>query len=102
MDKPLKVALFVCATFNVFIDRGDLAVMTKLLRLITIMLALGLFLLVAVVPSSAQDQLATNDWERVQATGSIVFGTSADYPPFEFYDSNFQLDGFDIALAKEL
>ena len=37
-----------------------------------------------------------------QSAGKIVFGTSADYPPFESYDSNFQLDGFDIALAKEM
>lgn len=43
-----------------------------------------------------------DDWTRVQKAGKIVFGTSGDYPPFEFYSSNYQLDGFDIALAKEL
>lgn len=42
----------------------------------------------------------TDDWARVQAAGKIVVGVSADYPPFEFYDSNYQLDGFDIALFK--
>ena len=42
------------------------------------------------------------DWERVQQVGTIVFGTAADYPPFEFYNSNYELDGFDIALAKAL
>lgn len=76
--------------------------MTKLLRLFAFLLALGLLTVVAAVPSSAQQQLAENDWERVQATGALVFGTAADYPPFAFYDSNFQLDGFDIALAREL
>lgn len=45
---------------------------------------------------------ATEDWQRVQDAGKIVFGTAADYPPFEFYNSNFELDGFDIALAKEM
>ena len=43
-----------------------------------------------------------DDWARVQKAGQIVLGTSADYPPFEFYNSQFALDGFDIALAKAL
>ena len=43
-----------------------------------------------------------DDWSRVQDAGKIVFGTAADYPPFEFYNSNFELDGFDIALAKAI
>ncbi len=42
------------------------------------------------------------DWARVQAAGTLVFGTAADYPPFEFYNSNFELDGFDIALARAI
>lgn len=44
----------------------------------------------------------SGDWERIQQAGKLVIGTSADYPPFEFYDSNFELDGFDIALARAL
>ncbi|MFN3983555.1 MAG: ABC transporter substrate-binding protein, partial [Caldilinea sp.] len=44
----------------------------------------------------------TGDWQRVQSDGKIVFGTAADYPPFEFYNSNFELDGFDIALARAI
>jgi len=44
----------------------------------------------------------SQDWERVQQAGTIVFGTAANYPPFEFYNSNYELDGFDIALAKAL
>ncbi|HMT20925.1 MAG TPA: ABC transporter substrate-binding protein, partial [Promineifilum sp.] len=43
-----------------------------------------------------------DDWERVQQAGKLVIGTAADYPPFEFYNSNYELDGFDIALAKAL
>jgi polar amino acid transport system substrate-binding protein len=43
-----------------------------------------------------------SDWLRVQEAGVIVVGTSADYPPFEFYNSNFELDGFDIALMRAL
>jgi len=41
-------------------------------------------------------------WDHVQETGRIVFGTSADYAPFEYYDSNNQIVGFDPALAREL
>ena len=43
-----------------------------------------------------------DDWSRIQDAGKIVFGTAADYPPFEFYNSKFELDGFDIALAKAI
>ena len=43
-----------------------------------------------------------DDWARVQAAGKLVVGTSADYPPFEFYNSNYELDGFDIALIREI
>jgi ABC-type amino acid transport substrate-binding protein len=43
-----------------------------------------------------------SDWARIQRAGKIVVGTAADYEPFEFYASNYQLDGFDIALMQEL
>jgi ABC-type amino acid transport substrate-binding protein len=32
----------------------------------------------------------------------MVVGTAPNYPPFRFYDDNFQLDGFDIALMSEV
>lgn len=41
-------------------------------------------------------------WATVQEKGKIVVGTSADYPPFEFYDTRFKLDGFDIALMQAI
>jgi ABC-type amino acid transport substrate-binding protein len=41
-------------------------------------------------------------WDRIQSTGKIVFGTSADYKPFEYYDTNSYMDGFDIAIARNL
>jgi ABC-type amino acid transport substrate-binding protein len=43
-----------------------------------------------------------NAWERIQAAGKIVVGTSADYPPFEYYQDHLQIDGFDIALMDEI
>lgn len=75
---------------------------------------LGRFLMVAMAvvlvatpalanpPSAPMAQRSQDDWVRVQRAGKLVVGTSADYPPFEFYNSKFELDGFDIALAKEL
>lgn len=40
--------------------------------------------------------------ERVDSTGKIIVGTAGDYPPFEFYKEGRQLDGFDIALMKQI
>lgn len=45
---------------------------------------------------------ADESWQRVQAAGKIVVGTSADYPPFEFYVEGSQIDGYDIALMDEI
>ncbi|GIK73622.1 MAG: hypothetical protein BroJett021_26100 [Chloroflexota bacterium] len=49
-----------------------------------------------------QQQTPADHWQQVKETGTLVFGTAADYPPFEFYNSKFELDGFDIALAKAI
>ena len=56
------------------------------------------------VPSLTATVEAGGDgtWERIKAAGKIVVGTSADYPPFEYYVHGTQLDGFDIALMDEL
>lgn len=76
--------------------------MHRLKLTVPLLFAFVFALLVGSARVSAQAPDPTNDWQRVKATGKILFGTSADYPPFEYYDSNFQLDGFDIALAKEI
>ncbi len=55
--------------------------------------------------ATSAEQVTPNppgDWDRVQKAGKLVIGTAADYPPFEFYNSNYELDGFDVALAKAL
>lgn len=41
-------------------------------------------------------------WLRVQDAGKMIVGTSADYPPFEFYTADFEIDGFDAALIREI
>jgi polar amino acid transport system substrate-binding protein len=45
---------------------------------------------------------ADSSWERIRSSGNIKVGTSADYPPFEYYDSNYEIVGFDAALARQL
>ncbi|MBE2222075.1 MAG: transporter substrate-binding domain-containing protein [Anaerolineae bacterium] len=49
------------------------------------------------VPPIQQDP-----WARIQESGKIVVGTSADYPPFAFYNDAYQLDGFDVALMRAI
>ena len=41
-------------------------------------------------------------WMRIQSDGIMHVGISADYPPFEYYNSEFQLTGFDVALIQAI
>ena len=41
-------------------------------------------------------------WTRIQSNGRMHVGTAADYPPFEFYNRDGQIDGFDIALIRAI
>ena len=41
-------------------------------------------------------------WAGILQRGTILVGTSADYPPFEYYNDNYQLEGFDIALIQNI
>ncbi len=43
-----------------------------------------------------------NSWQRVKDAGVLRVATSADYPPFSFYNDDYQIDGFDAALIKEI
>jgi len=57
----------------------------------------------AVVPTKGQPAPAADDsWDKVKAAGKLVVGTSADYAPFESYNSTYQIAGFDIALIDEV
>ena len=51
-------------------------------------------------PATATDTppaASTDALQRIKSAGEIVVAVSADYPPFESYDANFKLTGFDIA-----
>jgi ABC-type amino acid transport substrate-binding protein/heat shock protein HslJ len=43
-----------------------------------------------------------NSWNQVRTSGRMVVGTSLDYPPFSFRNQQFQPDGFDVALIREI
>ena len=56
-----------------------------------------------VVPTKGGPASTSDDsWDKVKAAGKLVVGTSADYAPFESYNSNYQIAGFDIALIDEV
>jgi ABC-type amino acid transport substrate-binding protein/heat shock protein HslJ len=56
------------------------------------------------VPTRAAPTQAPQDssWQTVQQSGVLRVGTTADYPPFEYYNDKFALDGFDIALIQQI
>jgi ABC-type amino acid transport substrate-binding protein/heat shock protein HslJ len=41
-------------------------------------------------------------WARIEQAGVLRIGTAADYQPFEYYNDQRQIDGFDIALVKAM
>lgn len=59
-------------------------------------------------PEPVDDDLVPDEidevdvWQRIQESGVMQVGLSADYPPFEFYGSGFELSGFDVALMDEI
>lgn len=56
----------------------------------------------AASPTATAPAVTFTPWEEIVERGTLNVGTSADYPPFAFYDDTFRLTGFDPALAREL
>lgn len=74
----------------------------RILLTIAGLLAVAVLTVCSPAPPPTPTPVVEDSWQQVQAAGKIVVGTSADYVPFEYYDSEFQLDGFDIALMDEI
>lgn len=53
-------------------------------------------------PSPTPTVPVDDSWESVKSAGTLRVGTSADYPPFEYINDQYQIDGFDIALINEV
>ena len=49
-------------------------------------------------PQTAED----DSWEQIKLAGVLRVATSADYPPFSYYNQDFVVDGFDPALIREV
>lgn len=68
-------------------------------------LLLVIILIATGCSSSAEDSASNSKLQEIQDSGKLVLGTSADYPPYEFYaeiDGELQIVGFDIEIAKEI
>jgi polar amino acid transport system substrate-binding protein len=82
-------------------QKSDL-ILGLLIAIFVIVLGWLLWLLIRPSPPPPPPTPPPDAWSRIQATGQIIVGTSADYPPFSYYDDNFALTGFDIALMQEI
>lgn len=54
---------------------------------------------VAPVEASVEED---QQWAQILAEGSLSIGTSADYPPFEYYTADLELTGLDIAIIEDI
>lgn len=56
----------------------------------------------ATAPTQAIATTCSERWDRIRANGVMVVGTSADYAPFEYYNAQYQIDGFDPQLMYNI
>ena len=49
-----------------------------------------------------ESKLNPNYVEKIKARGTLIVGTSADWPPFEYVDSQGNIVGIDIEIAKRI
>jgi cystine transport system substrate-binding protein len=42
------------------------------------------------------------DWDRIRAAGRLIVGMSSGYRPFAYTNESSELDGFDVAVAREI
>ena len=54
------------------------------------------------LPDDSQPMTEDDSWARVQQAGVLRVATSADYPPFSYYNDAFIIDGFDPALIRDI
>jgi cystine transport system substrate-binding protein len=58
------------------------------------------------VPTTVSRPITTtaglSDWERIRTAGRLIVGLSSGYRPFAYYDGGSELDGFDVAILREI
>ncbi len=71
----------------------------SLLALLVSAMTIGALTALSAVSSAQVDDPI---WARIQSTGILRVGTSADYIPFGYYGPDNQIDGYDVALIREI
>lgn len=54
------------------------------------------------IPEPEPISVPADPWTRIEQSGRMIVGLSADYRPFEYYNQNFRIDGFDPALIRAI
>ncbi len=78
--------------------------MKKIVKTVTAVLTAALLLTGCgggSAPKETANEDAAQDYALVKEH-TIIVGTNAEFPPFEFMDDNGEFDGFDIAVMKEV
>jgi len=84
-------------------DRGIIPiwVIPVFIVLCVLLACLGVFLYNSLQPETPE-VVQDNSWTLVQEAGVLRVATSADYPPFSYYNPDYVIDGFDPALIREI
>lgn len=88
---------------NIKMSTTQIILVVVLAILLCLIVAGGTFFIIKTFQSTpAPTPIPDTSWTKVQEAGVMIVGTTADYPPFEYYTPKFALDGFDIALMQEI
>ena len=68
-----------------------------------VLILVTLILLVATgCGASKSNSAATTTLERIKADGKLIYAMSGQYPPFNFYNEQNKLTGFDVEIGQEI
>jgi len=70
------------------------------MKKVSVVMIMMFFLASALVGCASPE--ADSVLDKIQETGTVVVGTSADYPPYEYVDETGNFAGFDIELMTEI
>lgn len=74
---------------------------------VSIAVVVTLVLIIGALKTTTPDspllpETPADTWQMIQEAGVLRVATSADYPPFSYYNSENRIDGFDPALIREI